>query len=162
MTEVFVGIGSNVEPEQHVRRAVVLLRDHFGPVRLSPVYRNRAVGFEGDDFFNLVAAFGTGLSIAALNTVLDDIEVRCGRERSARKFSPRTLDLDLLLYGDTVSEKPVRLPRKEVLKYAFVLKPLADLAGPRRHPETGRSYAEHWADFGGEGGALTPVKLDGL
>jgi len=162
VTEVFVGIGSNVEPERHVRQAVALLREQFGPVQLSPVYRNRAVGFEGDDFLNLVTCFGTRLGVAELNTALDGIEVRCGRERSARKFSPRTLDLDLLLYGDTVSEKPVRLPRREILKYAFVLKPLADIAAGRRHPETGRSYAEHWADFSGEGAALARVELAGL
>jgi 2-amino-4-hydroxy-6-hydroxymethyldihydropteridine diphosphokinase len=162
VTEVFVGIGSNVEPETHVRRAVALLREQFGPVQLSPVYQNRAMGFEGDDFLNLVAAFKTRLGVAELNAALDGIEVRCGRERSARKFSPRTLDLDLLLYGDTVSDKPVRLPRNEILKYTFVLKPLADLAGGRRHPQTGRSYTEHWAEFRGEGGELTPVGLAGL
>ena len=162
MTEVFVGIGSNVEPERHIGQAVTRLRQRFGRLKLSPVYQNRAVGFEGDDFLNLVAAFETGLGVTELNAVLGDIEVHCGRERSARKFSPRTLDLDLLLYGDTVSEKPVRLPRKEILKYAFVLKPLADLAGDRRHPETGLSYAQHWAEFRGEGGALTPVQLDGV
>lgn len=162
MTEVFVGIGSNVQPEKHVRQAVELLRERFGGVRLSPVYKNRAVGFEGDDFLNLVAAFESGLSVVELTTELDGIEVLCGRERSARKFSPRTLDLDLLLYGDTVSEKPVRLPRKEILKYAFVLKPLADLAGDRLHPETGRRYAEHWEKFMGEGEAMTRVELVGL
>ena len=162
MTEVFVGIGSNVEPEKNVRQAVALLRQRFRNLRLSPVYRNKAVGFEGDDFFNLVAVFETDLGVTELNTVLDAIELHCGRERGARKFSPRTLDLDLLLYGDRVSDKPVRLPRKEVLKYAFVLKPLVDLAGEHRHPETGRSFAEHWVDFQGEGGELSAVDLTGL
>lgn len=162
MTEVFVGIGSNVEPEKHFRAASRLLRERFGAVRLSPVYRNKAVGFEGDDFLNGVAVFATTLSVETLNEALDDIEVRCGRERGAARFSPRTLDLDLLLYGDTVSEAPVRLPRKEILKYSFVLKPLADIAGSLRHPVTGQTYAEHWAAFEGEGGTLTRTDLSGL
>ena len=162
MTEVFIGIGSNVEPEKHLRAAAGLLRQRFGSVRFSPVYRNQAVGFEGDDFLNGIAAFETGLGVEALNAVLDGIELQCGRERGAARFSPRTLDLDLLLYGDSVSETPVRLPRKEILKYSFVLKPLADMAGTKRHPVTGRTYAEHWKEFTGEGGALTPVALSGL
>ena len=81
MTEAFVGIGSNVQPEQHVRQAVKLMRERFGALRLSPVYRNKAVGFEGDEFLNLVAAFDTGLGVPELNGALDEIEFACGRER---------------------------------------------------------------------------------
>jgi 2-amino-4-hydroxy-6-hydroxymethyldihydropteridine diphosphokinase len=161
MTEAFVGIGSNVEPEKHVAQAVKLLRLRFGELRLSPFYRNPAVGFEGDDFLNGIAAFETSLGVAELSQALDRIELDCGRERGAARFAPRTLDLDLLLYGDLVAETPAKLPRKEILKYAFVLKPLADLAGTHRHPLTKRPYAEHWADFAGERGGLAPVVLPG-
>lgn len=160
--EVFVGIGSNVEPERRVRQAVTLLRERFGAIRLSPVYRNPAVGFEGDDFLNLVAAFGTGLEVAPLNAALDEIELACGRERGAARFAPRTMDLDLLLYGDRVSHAPVVLPRREVLKFAFVLKPLADLAPQLRHPGTDSTYAELWARYPGDKGGLEPVPLSGL
>lgn len=162
MTEAFVGIGSNVEPEKHFRDAARLLRQRFGTVRFSPVYRNKAVGFEGDDFLNGIAAFHTDLGVEAINGALDEIELKCGRERGAARFSPRTLDLDLLLYGDAVSEAPVKLPRKEILRYSFVLKPLADMAGATRHPVTGKTYAEHWKGFAGEGGTLTPVTLADL
>jgi 2-amino-4-hydroxy-6-hydroxymethyldihydropteridine diphosphokinase len=159
MPRVFVSIGSNVEPERHVGKAMDLMRACFGAVTLSPIYRNKAVGFEGDDFLNAVAGFETGLDVPELKTALDGIEVRCGRERGAARFAPRTLDLDLLLYGQKVDEA-ARLPRKEILKYAFVLKPLADIAPAERHPLTGKTYGELWAEFGGER-ELAPVQLKG-
>jgi 2-amino-4-hydroxy-6-hydroxymethyldihydropteridine diphosphokinase len=158
MTEVFVGIGSNVEPEKHVRMAVQMLRARFGSLRLSPVYRNCAVGFVGDDFLNLVTAFDTDLGVDDLNAALDAIELAGGRRRGAARFSPRTLDLDLLLYGERVDPQE-KLPRPEVLKYSFVLKPLADIAPDERHPLTGQTYAELWASFDGEGGELSQTAL---
>jgi 2-amino-4-hydroxy-6-hydroxymethyldihydropteridine diphosphokinase len=161
VTEVFIGIGSNVEPEQHVRMAVTLLRERFGKLRLSPVYRNRAVGFEGQDFLNLVAAFDTLSGVTELGAALDEIEVRCGRQRGAARFAPRSLDLDLLSYGDEIREQPP-LPRPEILRYDFVLKPLADLAPSRKHPVTGRSYAEHWSEFKDRQGKFIPVELKDL
>ena len=161
MTEAFVAIGSNVRPEEHVRRAVALMRERFGALRLSPVYRNKAVGFDGEDFFNLVTAFDTALGVTELGAALDDIELRCGRERGAARFAPRTLDLDLLLYGEQV-DPAARVPRKEILEYAFVLKPLMDLAAVHRHPVTGMSYREHWARFAGDKAGLTAVELTGL
>lgn len=161
MTEAFVGIGSNVQPEQHVRQAVKLMRERFGQLRLSPVYRNKAVGFEGDDFLNLVTAFDTDLGAEELNAALDEIELGCGRQRGAVRFAPRTLDLDLLLYGERV-DRALRLPRKEILQYAFVLKPLMELAGLHRHPETGMIYEEHWARFQGDRSDLTAVELSDL
>ncbi len=160
MPKVYVGIGSNVQPEAHVTKAVDLMRARFGRIRLSPVYRNQAVGFEGDDFLNAVAGFETGLQVPELKTALDGIELRCGRERGAARFAPRTLDLDLLVYGDKVDETQ-RLPRKEILKYSFVLKPLADIAGTERHPLAGKTYEELWAAFAGDR-TLTPVTLVGL
>lgn len=162
MTEVFVAIGSNVRPEEHVRQAVRHMRRHFGNLRLSPVYLNKAVGFEGDDFLNLVTVFSTALSLADTAAALDEIEVACGRKRGAAKFSPRTIDLDLLLYGLETASEPVTLPRKEILEYAFVLKPLTDLAPEHRHPVTRKPYAEHWREFAGDKGGLTPVNLAGL
>jgi len=162
MPEVFVGIGSNIEPESHIRKAVGLLRARFGRLRLSPVYRNPAVGFVGEDFLNLVVAFESRTSVNEVRTALDKIEAACGRVRGSPRFAPRTLDLDLLMLGDLVTQAPVRLPRPEILKYAFVLKPLADLSASLRHPLTGRSMAEHWRDFEAASQQLVAVKLNGL
>lgn len=146
MTKVYVAIGSNVEAERHVTLAVQALQSRFGAVQLSPVYLNKAVGFDGDDFLNAVAGFDTALDVPALKTALDEIEVACGRERGAARFAPRTLDLDLLLYGDRV-DAAARLPRPEILRYDFVLKPLADLVPDLQHPVGGRSYRELWEGF---------------
>ena len=161
MTQVFVGIGSNVEPERHVTQAVELLRGGFGPLQLSPFYRNPAVGFEGEDFINGVVAFETSLGVAELDAALDEVELECGRKRGAARFAPRTLDLDLLLYGDLVDESR-RLPRGEILEYAFVLKPLADLVPDLRHPLSGKTYAALWKKFLGERVGLAPVLLSGI
>lgn len=162
MTRVFVGIGSNVEPERRVREAVRRLRLHFGDLGVSPVYRNPAVGFQGDDFLNLVVAFDSEEDATRIHAVLNEIERACGRVRGGPRFAPRTLDLDLLLYGDSISNAPVRLPRPEILKYAYVLKPLTELAPERRHPLTGRRFSEHWRDFAGKDQPLVVVALENL
>ena len=161
MTRAYVGIGSNVEPERHILMAVQALRGRFGAVTLSPIYRNKAVGFEGDDFLNGVIGLDTGLGVPELKAALDEVEQACGRQRGAARFAPRTLDLDLLLYGDTV-DAASKLPRGDVLRYAFVLKPLADIAAAERHPVSGNTYAELWAGFDGEGEATRTAVLPGL
>ncbi|HEY4127053.1 MAG TPA: 2-amino-4-hydroxy-6-hydroxymethyldihydropteridine diphosphokinase [Gammaproteobacteria bacterium] len=161
MTRAYVGIGSNVDAERHILMAVQALRGHFGALALSPIYRNQAVGFEGDDFLNGVAGLDTDLEVPALKAALDEIESGCGRQRGAARFAPRTLDLDLLLYGARV-DTTAKLPREDILRYAFVLKPLADIAAAERHPATGRTYAQHWVEFQGEGVAAQAVSLPGL
>jgi len=161
MTQVYVAIGSNIEAERHITMAVQAMRGRFGALQLSPVYRNRAVGFEGEDFLNAVAGFATTQDVAALKAALDEIEVACGRQRGAARFAPRTLDLDLLVFGDRV-DTAEKLPRADILRYAFVLKPLADIAAAERHPVTGLTYAQHWLEFKGEGDASRVVVLPGL
>jgi 2-amino-4-hydroxy-6-hydroxymethyldihydropteridine diphosphokinase len=161
MTRAYVGIGSNVEPERHILMAVQALRGRFGAITLSPIYRNKAVGFEGDDFLNGVIGLDTDLSVPNLKAALDEVELACGRQRGAARFAPRTLDLDLLVYGDKV-DAAAKLPRGDILRYAFVLKPLADIAAAERHPVTGRTYAELWTAFAGEGDASRVASLPGL
>lgn len=161
MSEVFVGLGSNVEPESHIRSALDRLRDRFGPLTVSPVYRNPAVGFDGDDFLNLVVGFDTDRSVGDVALALAEIEAEHGRARDDAKFAPRTLDLDLLVYGDIVSgagERPV-LPREEILDRAFVLKPLADIYPEGLHPAAGASFRELWTRFPKDGIELEEVSL---
>jgi 2-amino-4-hydroxy-6-hydroxymethyldihydropteridine diphosphokinase len=148
MPHVWVSIGSNIDRERHIRAALVDLREMFGRLIVSPVYETEAVGFKGDTFFNLVAGFDTGLAPGTLHRQLREIEARHGRERSGGKFAARTLDLDLLTYGDAVTDDGGKaLPRDEILRYAFVLAPLADVAGGELHPELGQSYDSLWKKF---------------
>ena len=145
--EVYVGAGSNVDPERHLGQALIALADRYGVLRLSPMYENSPVGFDGDDFLNLVIAFETDEPVAAVNASLAAIEAASGRTRESGKFSPRTLDLDLLLYGDLADPDGVGVPRGEILEYAFVLRPLAELSPDGVHPVAKRTFADLWSAF---------------
>lgn len=148
MTQVWVSIGSNIEPETHVRHAIRLLRDRFGVLQVSPVYRTAAVGFDGEDFLNLVVGFDTDSTLAELDQLLDAIEQQFGRRRDGERFAPRSLDIDILFYGELVNhQQGGRIPRRELLECAFMLKPLYDVAPGFRHPQIGKTIAEIWAEI---------------
>lgn len=148
MPTTYVSIGSNIDRELHIPGSIKTLTAHFGHLNLSSIYETEAVGFTGDPFYNLVAAFDSSLDVTEIMDILRQIELANGRNRDCKKFSARTLDLDLLLYGDhIINEGRIQIPRDEIERYAFVLEPLAEIAGHLRHPVTGRRYAEMWADF---------------
>ena len=160
MAKVYISIGSNLEPERYVRKALDSLSETFGPLSQSPVYKCPAKGFAGPDFLNLVVCFATDHSPQQLNEQLKTIETACARDRGQAGFANRTLDLDLLLYDDLVMGlQGLQIPRKEILEYAFVLRPLADLAPNEQHPELRRSYGELWARFDGETKGFVVVDL---
>jgi len=151
VSKVLVGIGSNIHPEQHLIQAFDSLDQAFADLRLSPVYRCQAVGFDGDDFLNLVASFVTDLGVGELQQKLKAIEASTGRTGQEAKWSGRTLDIDILTYDHCVGEiEGVLLPRDEIIKHAYVLQPLADLEPDAQHPELGVTYADLWSDFEGE------------
>ena len=148
MPEVYVAAGSNVGPERHMSQAVAELERAFPGVRFSSWYRNRALGFEGEDFINLVAGFTTTLPVRAVLERLHAIEARCGRLREAPRWAPRSMDLDVLLYGDLVCEEPgLKLPRPDLVKRAYMLGPLAELAPEVMHPTARLSVGELWRRF---------------
>ncbi|HEX7026218.1 MAG TPA: 2-amino-4-hydroxy-6-hydroxymethyldihydropteridine diphosphokinase [Gammaproteobacteria bacterium] len=158
--DIYIGIGSNVNPGANLRSGLAMLENEFGVVRGSAVYRNPAVGFDGEDFYNLAVQARTALPPLAVNRCLGLIEALHGRDRSAPKFAARTLDLDLLLYGDLVAEGDgLKLPRADITRYAFVLKPLAELAPGLVHPKEGRTLQQLWDSFQSEH-AMTAVKLE--
>ena len=148
MPEVYVAAGSNVEPQRHLRQALGELEREFPGTRVSSWYRNRAVGFAGDDFINLVAGFDTALEVHAVLERLHAIESRCGRPRAAPRWAPRSMDLDVLLYGGLICDEPgLRLPRPDLLKRAYMLGPLAELAPGVVHPTEGITIGELWRRF---------------
>ena len=161
MAQVYLGLGSNIDPAANLRLAIAELRRRFGRLELSPVYRGRAIGFDGDDFLNLVVGLRTSLQPDAILAQIEDIHRLARRERNGKELEPRTLDIDLLLYDDLVVDAPgPDLPRGDVLDYAFVLRPLADLAPELIHPATGRTMREHWRDFDAASQPLTRIDLD--
>ena len=159
MAKAWLSLGSNVEPEHHLRAALLELRSMFGDIVVSPAYRSKAVGFEGPAFINLAVGLITELDPVALNDALHAIEDRHGRRRDVPRFSSRTLDIDIVLYDDLVLEGPghLQIPRDE-LRHAFVLRPLADIAGDVVHPLTGLKLADMQARATNDGG-LEPVRL---
>jgi 2-amino-4-hydroxy-6-hydroxymethyldihydropteridine diphosphokinase len=142
----WLSLGSNLEPERHLRAALDELRERFGALLVSPAYRFPAVGFVGPDFINLAAGIDTDMDAPALNDWLHALEDRHGRRRDVPRFSSRTLDIDIVLFGDPIPSGAghLRIPRKELCE-AFVLKPLHDIAPDAREPVSGRSIAQLWA-----------------
>lgn len=144
---IYISVGSNIDREKHTKAGLNGLYKAFGNLILSSVFESESVGFEGNNFYNLVVEAQTHLSVEQVCSVLKKIEQDNQRQRGDEKFSPRTLDLDLLLYDDQVCQKPIELPRPEVLYNAFVLWPLAEIAGDKVHPIVNKSYATLWQNY---------------
>jgi len=148
VTQVLVAAGSNVEPLVNLRRALDALAAHYPALRRSTAYRNRAVGFEGEDFINLVVGFDTGDDVRTVMDHLHEAETLCGRARHAPKWAPRSMDLDILLFGDRVCDEPgLVLPRPDLVRRAYMLGPAAELAPATVHPTLGVTLADLWRDF---------------
>ena len=155
MTSVAVSIGTNIEREKNIRAALAALGRAYGRLRLSSVYANPAVGFEGPEFFNLALVFDTCQPVAEIVAILRGIEAEQGRVRSGNELDSRELDLDLLLYGDAVLySEGLDVPRGEILQHAYVLKPLSQILPEHCHPVTGECYAAIWTKMESAGGAL--------
>ncbi|MFC3034171.1 2-amino-4-hydroxy-6-hydroxymethyldihydropteridine diphosphokinase [Pseudoalteromonas fenneropenaei] len=147
MADIYISIGSNVEREKHFRAGLASLIAYFPKYRHSSVFESEAVGFKGRNFYNSVFYANTELSLAETCALLKELEKQHGRKASDKKFSPRTLDLDLLLYDTVICDTPAQLPRGEICTNAFVLQPLAELAPHLPHPCQGKTMAELWQAY---------------
>lgn len=152
MTRVYIGIGSNIDKKRNIAAGLKTLAQTFGNLIVSSVYESDPVGFSGDAFHNLVVGFDSNLDFKTVAQKLRNIEYAHGRLADSKKFSARSLDLDLLLYGDLIAnDGNLQIPRTDIERYAFVLEPLAEIAPTLIHPVLQLSYAELWQKMPKEG-----------
>ena len=158
---VFVAAGSNVEPEKNLERACAEIAHAWPDAYFSRAWRNAAVGFEGPDFINLVVGFSAAQPLHNVIEKLRGIETNCGRPRYAPKWASRTMDLDVLLFGDRVEKTAdYTLPRPDLLKRPFMLGPLAEIAPDFMHPTAHKTIGELWAEFDRDGHQMQEVKIN--
>ena len=157
---VFVAAGSNVEPEKNLARACAEIAHTWPDAIFSQAYRNVAVGFDGPDFINLVVGFSAAQPLDSVIARLRGIETNCGRPRYAPKWASRTMDLDVLLFGDLIEKtSEYTLPRPDLLKRPYMLGPLAEIAPEVVHPTAQQTIGELWAKFDGDGHTMSPVSI---
>jgi 2-amino-4-hydroxy-6-hydroxymethyldihydropteridine diphosphokinase len=124
----YLSIGSNIEPETHLPKAIQLLREVGQVMDVSSIWETEAVGSDGPNFLNVCVLFLTPLQpIDLKEQVIRPIEARLGRVRSVDKNAPRTIDLDIVLFD----EQPLKM---KFWDYAFVVVPLAELLPDFQHP----------------------------
>ncbi|MDC5804056.1 2-amino-4-hydroxy-6-hydroxymethyldihydropteridine diphosphokinase [Vibrio europaeus] len=144
MITTYIGIGSNIDRRKHIQAAIIELGTLGCDIRLSTIYECESIGFESHAFYNLVVEMKTSLTLTEFSRQLRKIELKWGRAENAGKFEPRTVDLDIILFGDqTCSSKP-EIPRGDIFKYAFVLKPLFELCPQLVVPHDGRTIEQIW------------------
>lgn len=144
----FISIGSNINREHNISSALEVLQRRFGSLTYSSVYESAPVGFSGDAFLNLVISFYSDHDPLHIAMQLKNIETDHDRIRTKDKFSSRTLDLDLLLYDQQViSTETLTIPHNDILNYAFVLEPLAEIAPERHHPVKNICFQKLWQEF---------------
>ena len=142
MHQVFVSIGSNINPKENIKIAKGFLNKLFD-CKYSNLYNTKAEGFEGNDFINCVVGFETNLLATELQKHLKKIELKMGRTENQKGMSNRVIDLDIILYGDHVFEEDdFDIPSKDIEDYLFVLEPLAEIAGELRHPVSKIPFSE--------------------
>ena len=161
LPKAYISIGGNIDPQRHIENALQRIQQDFSNMVMSTVFESKAVGFEGDNFLNLVISLDSHMDVGELNEYLHALEDVEGRERlNGKSWDSRTLDLDILLFGDECGLiDGVELPRDEILDHAHVLLPLAELAKELIHPPTGKTYSQllNEVDFFGQ--EIWPVDI---
>ena len=161
MALLALSLGSNIDAPNNIRKAVRALRHEFDALKCSSVYESEAIGFVGANFLNLVAIIETTADLSSISSLLKILEDRFGRNREQPRFSARTLDVDILFYGDEKTKSDeIELPKEEITQYAFVLQPLAELLPDRIHGFTGLTYADLWDEFDQSNQQLWKVDFD--
>ena len=145
MTQLVLSLGSNIERDKHIRYAIRQLQLLLGELTLSPIYETEAVGFNGPDFYNLVVVSETDLTLDKIIQGIQKIECGAGRIRGKKSCESRTLDIDVLLYGDAdYRDQGHNIPRDEIYHAAYVLKPLVDVLPNAHHPVSGERFKAIW------------------
>ncbi len=157
IVQAYVGIGSNIDKVKNIDGCLSHLRELFGEIKISPIYQSKAIGLDGDDFYNLVVRFETSFDIDILETKLREIEYYFGRKRNQPPHTSRTLDIDLLLFGNLVS-KEHNIPRNDIIKYGFVLKPLCDVEPDLIHPIMRETMRVLWGKFDSSKQPIIPLE----
>ena len=148
MTHVVLSLGSNIDRERNIQYAIDCLREIWGELDVSPIYETSSVGFDGPAFFNLIVGMHSEQSLQDIIDHLKAIETQAGRIRGPKTFDSRVLDIDVVLYGDNnFREQGINVPRDEIEKYAYVLKPLADIYPDLEYPVTGERFENMWQSF---------------
>tara|TARA_B110000914_G_scaffold175574_1_gene156852 strand:+ start:390 stop:839 length:450 start_codon:yes stop_codon:yes gene_type:complete len=141
MHQVYVSIGSNIDPKRNIAIVKSQLNSLFD-CTFSSLYETIAEGFEGNNFINCVVGFETDLEPIKLRENLKKIEKNMGRTLSQKGMSNRVIDLDLILYGNLVTEdKNFDIPSKDLEHFAFILEPLVEIARDLKHPISKRSFS---------------------
>ena len=159
MARAFLSIGSNINPSENIRRALEFLCRHVRVVGISTVYLTPAEGRpEQPSYYNCVVEVETQMPPIQLKySVLRTIEESLGRKRTADKFAPRTIDLDLILYDDLIMENAdLTLPDSQIERRAFVALPLLELSPGLRLPGSGLTISEIAASL--QQGSMKPLK----
>ena len=158
MTWVTLSLGSNMDAFNQLTSCLDTLLLEFGDLSLSSVFESEAVGFEGDNFLNMAVGLNTELALSDLSVLLKSVEDKHGRDRSQPRFSGRSLDIDILTYGDKAGDfNGIQLPRPEITENAFVLWPLSQISGGQKHPVHGDSFSVLWESYDKSTQKLWPV-----
>lgn len=159
MAQIYISLGSNINPQHNVKAGIEALKKAINVTAISTIYESKSIGFLGNNFLNLVIKAQTLLSVNDLIILFKTIEIANGRAINAKKFSSRTLDIDLLLYDDLIIALPTKLPRPEIATNAFVLLPLAEIAPDKIHPITQLTYQQMWQNFDKSSQCLWPISI---
>lgn len=158
MARIYIGVGSNESPGIHINNAIIALDRLCSELVSSPIYLSKGVDGAKGNFANLVIGGTTLLSVEDVVVNLKSIEQANGRQPGYQ-----SLDLDLLLYDDLILDTDtLKLPRDDIERFVFVLKPLAEIVPTLIHPVTRLTIKQMWEQSGMDASSLTKIDLETL